>query len=50
VLQVRRLRDPAASFAFAEKAVLGTDPAQAMKAAAASIQPQIDQYNKTVKK
>ena len=33
-----------------EKAVLGTDPAQAMKAAADSIKPQIDQYNKTVKK
>ncbi|WBQ05911.1 ABC transporter substrate-binding protein [Kribbella sp. CA-293567] len=33
-----------------EKAVLGTDPAEAMKAAASSIQPQIDQYNKTVKK
>jgi sn-glycerol 3-phosphate transport system substrate-binding protein len=33
-----------------EKAVLGTDPAQAMKAAAESIKPQIDQYNKTVKK
>lgn len=33
-----------------EKAVLGTDPATAMKAAADSIKPQIDQYNKTVKK
>ncbi|WP_432942997.1 ABC transporter substrate-binding protein [Kribbella sp. CA-253562] len=33
-----------------EKAVLGTDPAAAMKAAAESIKPQIDQYNKTVKK
>ncbi|TCO30563.1 sn-glycerol 3-phosphate transport system substrate-binding protein [Kribbella steppae] len=33
-----------------EKSVLGTDPAQAMKAAAESIKPQIDQYNKTVKK
>jgi sn-glycerol 3-phosphate transport system substrate-binding protein len=33
-----------------EKAVLGTDPATAMKAAAESIKPQIDQYNKTVKK
>ncbi len=33
-----------------EKAVLGTDPTEAMKAAATSIQPQIDQYNKTVKK
>jgi sn-glycerol 3-phosphate transport system substrate-binding protein len=33
-----------------EKAVLGTDPATAMKTAAESIKPQIDQYNKTVKK
>jgi sn-glycerol 3-phosphate transport system substrate-binding protein len=33
-----------------EKSVLGTDPATAMKAAADSIKPQIDQYNKTVKK
>jgi len=33
-----------------EKSVLGTDPAAAMKAAAESIKPQIDQYNKTVKK
>lgn len=33
-----------------EKAVLGTDPAKAMKDAADSIKPQIDQYNKTVKK
>ncbi|ADB35687.1 extracellular solute-binding protein family 1 [Kribbella flavida DSM 17836] len=33
-----------------EKAVLGTDPAAAMKSAADSIKPQIDQYNKTVKK
>jgi sn-glycerol 3-phosphate transport system substrate-binding protein len=33
-----------------EKAILGTDPATAMKAAADSIKPQIDQYNKTVKK
>ena len=33
-----------------EKAVLGTDPQKAMTDAATSIQPQIDQYNKTVKK
>jgi sn-glycerol 3-phosphate transport system substrate-binding protein len=33
-----------------EKAVLGTDPAKAMQDAADSIKPQIDQYNKTVKK
>ncbi|MFI5729915.1 ABC transporter substrate-binding protein [Kribbella sp. NPDC051587] len=33
-----------------EKAVLGTDPATAMKAAADSIKPQIDTYNKAVKK
>jgi sn-glycerol 3-phosphate transport system substrate-binding protein len=33
-----------------EKAVLGTDPTKAMKDAADSIKPQIDQYNKTVKK
>jgi sn-glycerol 3-phosphate transport system substrate-binding protein len=33
-----------------EKSVLGTDPATAMKTAADSIKPQIDQYNKTVKK
>ncbi|MEV8373916.1 ABC transporter substrate-binding protein [Kribbella sp. NPDC056861] len=33
-----------------EKAVLGTDPAKAMQDAADSIKPQIEQYNKTVKK